>query len=261
MKPVNCVIFKFVLSAVSLLVLGSFAGCGSGGGSAIIESNASSVPVGDKIANVNAGNGAKISAGCTNSTFVPNFAGAVPLYRWTHEPIRVRFLNSGVVQMNDGGQSDLQQIALAGFQEWAAATNNGVTIQLTNDPAQTDVTVHFGHLAAVPTANDVLGLESSTLFADGTIKTADVLLNEWPTMTAGNIDSFRETAAHEFGHALGIAGHSASSLDVMYAAHVLSNGKNLTARDVNTLLTAYCNQFTREAPSQPTGPERIVSIQ
>ena len=141
------------------------------------------------------------------------------------------------------------------------ATNNGIAIQVTSDPVQTDVTVHFGSLAGSPTANDVLGLETSTLFADNTIKSADVLLNTWPAMNDANIESFRETAAHEFGHALGINGHSDTGLDVMYSAHILTAGKGLSVRDVNTLRTAYCNVFSREVSQHANGPTRTVSIQ
>ena len=183
----------------------------------------------------------------------------MPLYRWSSLPVKVRFVNSGIVTLNDSTQTDLQQVAIDGFVEWANASNNGTFVQITTDPAQANVTVHFGALAGAPTATEVLGLEQSTLYSDNTIKSADILLNTWPSMTAANVNSFRETAAHEFGHALGINGHSDSSQDVMYAAHSVILAKPLSTRDINTLRTAYCNDFSREALPHVTTNTRLLT--
>jgi predicted Zn-dependent protease len=246
-----------VLAVVSL---GMLSGCGGGGGSAAIGGNGASSFTGastDTKANAVPPSTIVSTSGCTAATYTPNYSTLLTLYRWTHEPLRVRFINSGTVTTSDGTQADMQSVAVEGFTEWAAATNNGISLQITTDPAQTDVTVHFGSLAAAPTANDVLGLEQSTLYQDDTIKSADVLLNTWPSMTPGNVESFRETAAHEFGHALGINGHSDSPQDVMYAAHSILVGKPLTVRDINTLRTGYCNAFGRSAAAPPSGPTHI----
>lgn len=231
---------------------------GCGGGSGAIMSNTISSGVTDTKSNPAPGTATQTSLGCTDTTFAPNYADLMSLYRWVRLPVRVRFLDSGLVTLNDGSQVDLQQIAVEGFAEWAQATNGEAPFQLTTDPAQTDVTVHFGSLSGVPHANDVIGLERSTLTADNTVRSADVLLNTWPGMTAANVESFRETAAHEFGHTLGINGHSDSPADVMYAAHSLTVGKQLTDRDVNTLRTAYCNNFGRGEAVPAIGGTRTL---
>jgi predicted Zn-dependent protease len=231
-------------------------GCGSGGGTAaapaIVSSNASS----DNTPNLPVANSSPTAAGCTTA-FTPNYSNLMPLYRWASLPVKVRFLNSGVVTLNDGTQADLQQVAMDGFGEWATATNNTVFVEITTDPAQANITVHFGGLPGVPTANSVLGLEQSTLYSDNTIKSADILLNTWPSMTSANVNSFRETSTHEFGHALGINGHSDSPQDVMYAAHSIVLAKPLSIRDIDTLRTAYCNDFSREVIPHVTAKTRI----
>ena len=80
------------------------------------------------------------------------------------------------------------------------------------------------------------------------MKHSDILLNTWMGMSDGNIRSFQETSAHEFGHALGMNGHSDDTNDVMFTAHLIDSMKPLTTRDINSLKTAYCGQFGRAAP-------------
>jgi len=69
----------------------------------------------------------------------------------------------------------------------------------------------------------------------------------------------RSAVRHEFGHALGIWGHSPNPDDVMFAAQVAEPG-HVSARDINTLLRVY-EQPTRlgwwvkrqAPPSSPIG--------
>ena len=247
------------LIAASVILSGIVSGCGSGGGAAAVSGIASNTASTDTKANPETVVPAQPPTGCTSATYSPNYAKILSLYRWSSQPVRVRFLNSGVITKNDGTQADLQTVALQGFAEWASATNNGFSVQVTTDPAQATVTVHFGALPGVPQASDVLGLESTTLNSDNTIRSADILLNTWPSMSAANVDSFRETAAHEFGHALGINGHSDNSLDIMYAAHSVLTEKALTERDINTLRTDYCNGFSRSASNRAAGTTRVIT--
>lgn len=56
-----------------------------------------------------------------------------------------------------------------------------------------------------------------------------------PTQTGAFVQS---AVRHEFGHALGIWGHSPNPQDVMFAAQVAQPG-TVSARDVNTLMRVY----------------------
>ena len=70
-------------------------------------------------------------------------------------------------------------------------------------------------------------------------------------------------AAHEFGHALGIEGHSKDPADLMYFQHTVGQPWTITARDLNTMKMAYLPLFapSRAFPAQPLdGPERIITL-
>lgn len=250
---------RTIAVTASIILSGVMTGCGGGGGTTAVASNVSSNASSDTNANSATGSSGSVPTGCTITTFNPNYANLMPLYRWGSLPVKIYFLNSGMITASDGTQVDLQQIALQGFSEWSSATNGAISLQVTTDAAQANITVHFGALAAAPTAKDVLGLEQSRLFVDNTIKSADILLNTWPSMSAANVNSFRETATHEFGHALGINGHSDFPLDVMYAAHSVLVEKPLSARDINTLRTGYCNEFSRQALPRGNEETHVIS--
>jgi predicted Zn-dependent protease len=71
----------------------------------------------------------------------------------------------------------------------------------------------------------------------------------------------RSVAAHEFGHALGIGGHSQNPDDMMYPNFVSNVPLQITPSDLNTVKTAYCNYFigrTRVAP--PPVDEQPVQV-
>jgi predicted Zn-dependent protease len=55
----------------------------------------------------------------------------------------------------------------------------------------------------------------------------------------GNSVDISAIAAHEFGHALGIDGHSADSRDLMHPIHNMGAPCRITSRDLNTLLWLY----------------------
>lgn len=232
-------------------------GCGAGGGSASVSTVVQSA--GSDVTQMqSAGTGGSSSGGCSKASFTPNYSTLIPLYRWSGFPLKVYFKNSGVITTADGQQTDLQATALSGFNQWDAATGGNIKIQVTTDPNAANVIVHFSAINAVPTTHDILGLEKSTLYSDNTVKSADIMLTTWPGMTSANVASFRETATHEFGHALGLNGHSDNSNDVMYASHSLDYEKPLTSRDVNTMLSDYCGQFSRGAAPPAARQTRTV---
>lgn len=233
-------------------------GCGGGSGNASAAASRGSITT-----NQTAGSLTSPSASdaCSADTFSPNFANLIhPLYHWTRFPVKVYFAGTVVITNPDGTKSDLRDVAMSGFQEWSDVTNGQVVIQTTSDAASADIVVHLDSLKALPTASDILGIEQSTLDSLGNMQHADIKLNTWPGMTEQNIASFQETAAHEFGHALGINGHSDNPADVMYPSHSLYVFKPLSQRDINTFKTAYCLSAGKNISIPTTGGSQLIPI-
>ena len=129
----------------------------------------------------------------------------------------------------------------AGFDQWTRATNNFVRYQVVTRPEQAEVTVTFLSRDRVPDQGGACG-HTTVTFLTLTLKSANILLATTDVPPA----DLQATAAHEFGHALGIDGHSDDPADLMYAVLTHSDAGDLplpshtlTVRDLNTLKVCY----------------------
>lgn len=165
---------------------------------------------------------------CSLTSFTPNYADNVDhLLTWSSFPLRVFFVrDTNYTQAR-------QDIAIAGFDEWVQATAGAIDYQVVNSSANADITVAFDPT----TADGVTVLHFSGL----NLSKADM---EIGIKNIGSQD-IQCVAAHEFGHALGLDGHSDQQSDLMYPIHVVGTPCPLTQRDVNTLETGYCHLFGR----------------
>lgn len=160
------------------------------------------------------------------------------LLHWPHMPVRVGFVDDSAD--TPGREKD----ALAGFSEWVAATGGAVRFQIVGDPRRADIVVGFNLEPYVPGHPGAVG--HTELTHDGPVMVkADMTL-----ATAGvPSDEMVETAAHEFGHALGLNGHSDAPADMMYPSTtrvLLPDGtllptlpRMVTSRDLSTLWLCY----------------------
>ena len=202
----------------ALLCGAAAAGCGGGGGS-----ETSSAP----------------SYSPNLSQFTPNYGSEITLDHWPALPVRVYFANDIAVTPKDGRPTRVNSVIQTGFNRWSAATGGVVGYHLVTDPAQADITV------SVTTVPDPVGLSetgktSVRTGAEGGLQLAMIEIYIWPDITDAELtQGLLATATHEFGHALGIAGHSSNAGDVMYILHQPGQDVALTARDVNTVKTLY----------------------
>lgn len=209
------------LAACGLLALAALTGCSSGGGSV----------------NVGAQSG---TGNNTASRFVPNYAGAVTFEHWDHFPIKVAFTND----VTFGGNS-LRSVALAGFDKWVQGTGGVTSYTVVSDPATADVTVTFQNVGTQPANGTELGnAQRDFIVNTNQIGSGIITLNYWPGISSDQVNNgMKVTAAHEYGHILGIVGHSPNSADIMFAAGSGSTDKALTQTDVNTIKTDYDSRF------------------
>ena len=72
------------------------------------------------------------------------------------------------------------------------------------------------------------------------LQSASIQIYVWPDITVPELtQGLLATATHEFGHALGIGGHSPVATDVMFAQHDPNADVLVSARDLTTIKTIY----------------------
>ena len=156
------------------------------------------------------------------------------LLHWDHFPLLVYLTPS------PSATNDCRNAALAGFDQWVRASHDFVRYKLVATSAQAQITVTFLPVDAVPHQGRACG-DTTMTFLTTTLKSAAILLatgDATPT-------ELQATAAHEFGHALGLDGHSDDPDDLMYPVLERFRGdevtpcRRITKRDLNTLKVCY----------------------
>ncbi len=189
------------------------------------------------------------------AAYLPNYAGGPQmsaLHRWERFPVRVFFETAGAYT------AERKRQVLAGFDQWAKATKGVLGYTVVGSAADADVTIRFHPGAHLPPGPGTLG------------RTTSVACGAWlervriDLATGGaSAEGMSEVAAHEWGHALGISGHSDDPDDLMYGVTVryVSRGPSFATprpqtpsrRDLNTIKTAYAHLFAAgETPAGAT---------
>ena len=157
------------------------------------------------------------------------------LLHWDHFPLHVYFVPG------DLATKERRSAVRAGFDQWVQATKNCVCYQVVTKPAQAEVAVTFVPQESIPDQSGACGHTTLT-FLTLTLKSARIVLAT-TDIPPGDLQAI---AAHEFGHTLGIDGHSDDPADLMYAVLTRSDADSLpfpsralTTRDLSTLKICY----------------------
>ena len=182
---------------------------------------------------------------------------APPCLHWPQFPVRVCVLAS------NPAQKDEVSTVLAGFDEWVAASRGKIRYVRTTDPSKADITVQLvsGRYLSVPKHS--VG-ETTAVSSQGVLREANIRLTEGEVLP----EDLQATAAHEFGHALGIQGHSDDPADLMFPVEInhfnavdqplLGSVHTVTAHDLALLAECYPGllgekrqgEFNRSSPRE-----------
>jgi hypothetical protein len=190
---------------------------------------------------------------CTEDSFTPNYISQLPaLLRWRSLPIKVYFVR------DNHYTARRQQLAVEGFNKWVHITNKRLQFSLVESEREAQLLVRFDPSTRA-------GRTEYTYYPER----REIVRAEMVVGVQGDsaID-IQSVAMHEFGHALGIAGHSSDPRDVMYPRYRVGVLASITTRDLNTVKTAYCELFeggkpiplperTRSLPSSRDKPKKV----
>jgi hypothetical protein len=229
------------------VAIGVLVGCGGNSGSG---PNDSSAAPGACLASFEPNYGSEL-------VVAPDVTGATRLLKWVAFPLNIYF------EHNAYWTQALEDASKVGINAWNTATNGQVTWQETTVASNAQITVVFEPDAALPTG--ALGeTQDSYDQSTGLIYAATLSIGA-DSFNADNVSGFEQTCAHEFGHALGIAGHSPNQGDLMYFAQLAASPSQPTQNDLNTLLGDYCDTFPTNNHSaiearQVVGPVRTITL-
>lgn len=174
----------------------------------------------------------------------PDSSPPIRVLHWAGFPVRIYFVAHGL------GQTEEVPTALAGFNEWAAASHGKIRFVRVSAPSQADLTVQFVPGRYVSAGTQAVG-ETIIYSSSGVLRKASMRLAEGVMLP----EELQATAAHEFGHALGISGHSSDPDDVMYPVETVhfdaqeqplpGEARTVTAHDLQILAGGYPRLFLR----------------
>lgn len=226
---------KTSLLASSTILAGFLIGCGGGGGG--VSTGGGNLNCGFNFATPNYVQDTDPASGDQNVTRF-----------WKTFPITLGFKNE--VSYNDSGTtvttSDQTRVAM---DRWVNAADGTALFNEISNANNAKIQVEVNQLSAEPGAGGTLAQTLITYYpSSGEIIRAEITLNTWPGMTRNQfVNGLKRTMAHEFGHALYLEGHSETLTDVMYYQGNPSLDQQLTTRDINSLQTAYCGDYSNRS--------------
>jgi predicted Zn-dependent protease len=178
------------------------------------------------------------SRACNVGTFVPNYAtevNAVGTVRWDHFPLKL-WIDLSTVQ-NASELTDLQ----TGLSAWSKATGGVLGISFTTNEQAAEI------LVRMVDGDKLTGANGKTVYGitdHGYIRLATIEIVHSSWLGSPQIQyrsrTVQRDAAHEMGHALGIAGHTTTPGAIMRANASVDSP---TISDLNTIKTKYCQLF------------------
>lgn len=160
--------------------------------------------------------------------------------RWQPDQMPVRvFIADGTGKA--GYQPQFRALLKDGFAKWQTASEDRVTFQFVDSPANALITCTWVDDPKVLKSTIKKGDTKLSSLSGSLIKAQIRLLLGTGGM---NDPQMRFTALHEIGHSIGLQGHSPNPHDVMFfSANASERNHGLTSRDINTVRKVYLPDF------------------
>ena len=154
--------------------------------------------------------------------------------RFTKFPITVY-----VEGMDTRGKEYADDLRYA-LREWEQCSSGILKFQQVDLPDGADISVSWVNKMEADDQDHPLGVAELQRTNDDKFKIEmRICLRDWKTNKPLTHDQIKTILLHEFGHALGLWGHSKDKEDVMYYA---ANALHPTSRDINTLKAIYSHE-------------------
>lgn len=180
----------------------------------------------------------KVASATADDYFAEATSGGATRWPAENMPIKV-FVYSGTNVA--GFKPKYDEVLRNSFEDWAKVSQGLIKFRFVDDPKDCDIECTWVS-DGTSLANQAESGETRLTKTGKGIVHARIQLVTVPTlpglpMTANRM---RMICLHEIGHALGFTGHTTNPKDAMfYSCNLDDNWKDLSARDVNTLMHLY----------------------
>lgn len=165
----------------------------------------------------------------SGDNYIENALDAGMVTRWHSDKMPIKLYIERAAGVSGYRDEYYTQVKRA-MDEWVhGAGKNLISYDIVDKPDDADIRVYF--------VNEILKKTGKGYITGlATPHTRGNILKHYEIKFVPN-ESLYTTALHEFGHALGIRGHSSDKSDIMYAS--VNNVQGLSQRDKNTLALLY----------------------
>ncbi|MBY0404953.1 MAG: matrixin family metalloprotease, partial [Cyanobacteria bacterium] len=166
------------------------------------------------------------------------------LVRWGEEQLPLKIYISP-----SADRQELIALAKEAMGAWQVASKDKIRYEITEEPLMADIQVLWAPFIGLMNiegenfykeGNTQLKSQGTRVYHEVQIATYD--MGHHPNTTT----TLYHTLVHEFGHALGLRGHSDDPHDVMYFSKVPNQKGQLSQRDINTIRQLYDMRISNE---------------
>lgn len=161
---------------------------------------------------------------------IPN--GSVIRFDENKMPLKV-YVENGY--NTPGYRTEMRSAINSAFTAWRVASGGKVRFAPTSKKENADIVVSWREKFE----DNKLGVSPYRFYGKTLVRSDVHLGTHMPDGSPMPIETFRATTIHEFGHAIGIKGHSPYPDDIMYFSINGQQSNSLTSRDKNTINWLY----------------------